>query len=378
MTLDHTPLAQGLADGLRAQGTPDRLATVFARVPRHRCLPRAFWGEDRAWYDRNTDPDEWLRAAYTDQPLVTQVDDGASGGMGIPSSSSSAPSIMARMLAAADLRPGQQVLEVGTGTGYNAALLTELVGADHVTTIEVDQTLADTARAALAAAGYLPTVLHGDGENPTVPASSQDRLIATCTVADVPWRWLDVVRPGGRIVTPWSPSPGGPGGVLAALDVDGDQARGRFEGSLAFMWSRSQRRPARSMPDLDARPDQVDQVTGDPREAWLDGDMAVLLSLLVPGWAHGLGFEPDTEEPHVRVASTSCASWMWLHADGRVESAGSRLLWEEFAAGLSWWRAQGAPDVTEFGLTVDRHRGTQTVWLRSPDAAVWATDRRRA
>lgn len=378
MTLDYTPLAQGLADELRAQGTPDRIADLFAQVPRHRCLPHTFWDEDRTFYDWGADPDAWLTAAYTDQALTTQRDDGAVGGMGMPTSSSSAPTVMARMLAASDLRPGQQVLEVGTGTGYNAALLTELVGADHVVTVEVDQALADNARADLAAAGYLPVVAHGDGEDPPVPPSSQDRLIATCTVAAVPWRWLDVVRSGGRIVTPWSPSPGAPGGVLAVLDVTSGRAAGRFEGSLAFMWARGQRWPGQPAPEVDAQADQVEQVTGDPREAWLDGDMAVLLSLLRPDWTFGMGFEPGADEPHVWIVSTSCSSWMRLHADGRVEAAGNRPLWGEFADALTWWRAQGSPPVTEFGLTVDRGRSVQTVWLHSPDTAVWTSHRHPA
>ncbi|MEU0492544.1 rRNA adenine N-6-methyltransferase family protein [Nocardiopsis sp. NPDC006139] len=379
MTLDYGLLARALGTELADQGTPERLAELFARVPRHRFLPHQFRTIDDTRYDWADDPDLWLRTAYSDRALTTQVDDGADGGMGIPTSSSSAPSVMAQMLDAADLRPGQQVLEVGTGTGYNAALLTELLGPDNVTSIEVDEGLADTARADLAAAGYLPTILAGDGESPPALAAVYDRLIATFTVAVVPWRWLDVVRSGGRIVTPWAPSPGAPVGLLAVLDVDGGgRAAGKFAGALSFMWSRSQRWPSAPMPGPDAQPDQVEQVSGDPREAWLDGDMAVLLSLLRPDWAHGMGMEPGAEEPHVRVVSTSCSSWMRLHADGRVESAGNRPLWGEFADALTWWRAQESPPVTEFGLTVDRGRSVQTVWLHSPDTAVWTSHRHPA
>ncbi|MFL1381517.1 protein-L-isoaspartate(D-aspartate) O-methyltransferase, partial [Nocardiopsis sp. frass4] len=147
---------------------------------------------------------------------------------------------------------------------------------------------------------------------------------------------------------------------------------------LAFMWSRSQRSPARSLPGPDARPDRVEHVDTDPREARLDGETAVLLSLLTPAWSFGMGMEPGADQPHVRVSSASCESWLRLHADGRVESSGPRPLWREFTGGLSWWHTQGSPEVSEFGLTVDRDRALQTVWLRSLDTTVWTTHRNRA
>ncbi|SHK90581.1 hypothetical protein SAMN05421803_14130, partial [Nocardiopsis flavescens] len=100
---DYSPIALRLVDALLDQGTPAHIANAFARVPRHRFLLRTFRGEDRTRYDRDTDPAGWLAAAYTDRALTTQTDDGGAGGMGVPTSSSSAPAVMARMLTAADL-----------------------------------------------------------------------------------------------------------------------------------------------------------------------------------------------------------------------------------------------------------------------------------
>ena len=126
--------------------TSQRVAEVFARVPRHPFIPDRIWDSGEP-VDQAADPGRWQRLVAADDAVVTQVDDGVDGGWGIPSSSSSAPSIMAAMLDALDVRPGQWVLEVGTGTGWNAALLCELVGdADRVTTIEVDPVLAERAR----------------------------------------------------------------------------------------------------------------------------------------------------------------------------------------------------------------------------------------
>lgn len=78
-------------------------------------------------------------------------------------SSSSMPSVMARMLEALAVRDGDRVLEIGTGSGYNAALLCERLGSENVTTIDCNAELVGAARQRLAEHGYEPTVVAGDG-----------------------------------------------------------------------------------------------------------------------------------------------------------------------------------------------------------------------
>ncbi len=74
---------------------------------------------------------------YQNQALTTQVD-----ARGLPTSSSSQPAVMALMLSYLDVKPGMRILEIGTGTGYNAALLVRLTGDPRlVTTLEIDSTL---------------------------------------------------------------------------------------------------------------------------------------------------------------------------------------------------------------------------------------------
>src|SRR5699024_2234878 len=107
-SMDHAALAMSLAGRLQDGGTPDHLARLFSVVPRHRFLPDVYWTEDRTRVDRPQDPGTWSRTAYTDQALTTQRDDGAKTGPGIASSSSSAPSVMARMLTAARIEPGMR------------------------------------------------------------------------------------------------------------------------------------------------------------------------------------------------------------------------------------------------------------------------------
>jgi protein-L-isoaspartate O-methyltransferase len=89
------------------------------------------------------------------------------------------------MFDALDLHPGHSVLGIGTGTGWNAALLCRRVGTrGRVVSIEVDPVIAEGARAALAAAGYSPLVITGDGADGYPDAAPYDRVLATAAVRD--------------------------------------------------------------------------------------------------------------------------------------------------------------------------------------------------
>lgn len=120
---------------------------------------------------------------------------------GTPRSSASAPSIVATMLDQLDVRPGHRVLEIGAGTGYNAALLAELVGPDgSVTTIDIDPVV--TARAAAALDGTGVRVVTGDGFSGVPEHAPYDRIIVTAGAWDLPTAWFDQLIPGGRLVVP--------------------------------------------------------------------------------------------------------------------------------------------------------------------------------
>ncbi|MFD8916338.1 methyltransferase domain-containing protein [Streptomyces sp. NPDC088147] len=175
---------------------------AFEAVPRHLFVPYYFVGRpggyDRLW---RGDPDpvrrrRWLRGAYVDGPLATRVRDGEL------ISSSSQPSLMARMLVELDVRDGDRVLEIGAGSGYNAALLCHRLGDELVTTVDVDPEITESARSHLAAAGYRPAVITGDGGRGCPERAPFDRIIATCTLPSVPTAWLSQCRPGARILAP--------------------------------------------------------------------------------------------------------------------------------------------------------------------------------
>ena len=172
---DQADLLRGMLQELTTSGDLDlEWREAFLAVPRHAFIPDLIWQQkhgDLVPFRRADDPDRWLRLAYaSQQSLITQVDDGDPAGPGLIgdriSSSASQPNVVALMLAALDVQPGMRVCEIGTGTGYNAALLAHRLGAEDVTTIEVDATVADRARAALA------TVPEAGSPAASLPASS--------------------------------------------------------------------------------------------------------------------------------------------------------------------------------------------------------------
>src|SRR5579884_2306967 len=128
----------------------------FEVVPRHRLIPRFRpYVQGRLLEEIDaTRPDSeaaWIEYAYRDLPAITRVDE-----RGYFTSSSSMPSLMARMLKLLEVRDGDTVLEIGTGTGYNAALLCERLGSEQVTSIDIQADLVEEARGRLAELGYHP------------------------------------------------------------------------------------------------------------------------------------------------------------------------------------------------------------------------------
>jgi protein-L-isoaspartate O-methyltransferase len=111
---------------------------------------------------------------------------------------------MAAMLEVLALREGLRVLEIGTGTGYNAALLCEIVrDPSMVCSIDIDPDNVTDARKNLAAAGYTGVTLEcRDGAEGLAAHAPYDRIIATCSISEVPPTWIDQLRDGGILVAP--------------------------------------------------------------------------------------------------------------------------------------------------------------------------------
>jgi protein-L-isoaspartate(D-aspartate) O-methyltransferase len=112
--------------------------------------------------------------------------------------------MMAIMAEQLGLAPGQRVLEIGTGTGYNAAVLARVVGpGGSVTTVDIESDLVARARAGLAAAGYPEVrVSCADGGYGDPAGAPFDRIIVTAGAWDIAPAWLEQLAPGGRLVLP--------------------------------------------------------------------------------------------------------------------------------------------------------------------------------
>jgi protein-L-isoaspartate O-methyltransferase len=185
---DWQPYAQSLADRLTAAGalTPDWRA-AFTTVPRHQFVPEFFNLDGvRTSGDNPAQCEVWLEAVYSDQSLTTQLMRAPDTELLWPTSSSTHPSLMAEMLALLEVEHGQRVLEIGTGTGYNAALLSYRLGAANITSIDIDPELVRVAGQRLATLGYQPHLSAGDGANGVASQAPFERIIATCGVPAIP------------------------------------------------------------------------------------------------------------------------------------------------------------------------------------------------
>jgi protein-L-isoaspartate(D-aspartate) O-methyltransferase len=153
----------------------------------------------RAVYRHHFLPGTPFEDAYSNRAIAAKQD--ASGEW---ISSSSQPSIMAIMLEQLELQPGQTVLEIGAGTGYNAALMAHIVGpAGRVVTVDLDADIAAAAREHLSAAGFgRVQVVCADGAHGYPAGAPFDRIILTVGAPDIMPAWREQLKPAGRLVLP--------------------------------------------------------------------------------------------------------------------------------------------------------------------------------
>lgn len=160
---------------LRTEGISQRVLEAMARVPRHEFVP-----------------EEAGRHAYEDVPLPI------GNGQTI-----SAPSMVAVMCDVLDVRDGMNVLEVGTGTGYHAAILSILAGSGRVSTVERNPRLAEKARQALGKLRYDNVrVFVGDGSAGLGEFAPYDRISVACAAPEVPQPLVDQLKDNGRMAIP--------------------------------------------------------------------------------------------------------------------------------------------------------------------------------
>ncbi len=320
------------------------LREAFAALPRDRFAPDRLWRWDGRAYvpvDRADDPSGWAAELYSgvDTAAVTQLTGGR------PSSSLSAPSVVADMLDSLRVEPGHRVWEVGTGQGWTAALAAWRAGPGLVLSTEVDEDLAAFARARLAEAGLDAEVAAGNGTDGGVPGGGPvDRLHATYAVEAVPWSWVEAVHPGGRIVYPW----GRLGYVALTVADDGGAAHGWVHGLAQFMGDRtgpaqpSTGSAAYAQVCGGAEPEARRVLDRDPK-ALEDWHLRFALRVAVPD---AVLFTEHGEDGPLVMVHDGDRSWAGIRADadGRptLSQGGPRRIGDELMAAWDQWEDLGA------------------------------------
>jgi protein-L-isoaspartate O-methyltransferase len=345
---DWTDAARKLADEITA-AAPEWYDSVCS-TPRHHLVPR--WWEPIpdsypfAWGLREPHPEKPWAQVYSDETLVTRV--GAlhadhataeSRPTGLPTSSSTLPGLIVRMLHLLDPQPADRILDAGTGSGYSAALLADRFGDDLVTSIDIDSYLVRAARERLAGFGRTPRLEVADATS-SLPDDEYDRIMATVSVRPIPRSWLEALRPGGRIVTTLIGT-----SMLISADMGEDgTARGRVQPDPAnFMRTRQEADyPARLDEVYTAARDQagdyVRALVGPMPDLWSDWELRCLYEL---------------DSPDIENRSATCEDGteiLWLlavdgswargeEAGGTVHQSGPRRLWDDLERVQAKWVA---------------------------------------
>lgn len=221
---------------LKKQGAirSEQIEEAFRRVERHRFIEAVYEFEPSGTLQaRHFDPENpteaQLDAIYQNRALVTLVSNNT------PTSSSSEPGLVAEMLEVLDARPGLKVLEIGAGTGYNAALLAELMQDMRlVVSIDIQKDVVARAARLLEKAGYGEVKLvAGDGAEGAPDEAPFDRIVATVGCPDISPAWGAQLSHSGSMLIPlqhagWYP--------LTRVWAENDGLMGRVAGWSGFMF----------------------------------------------------------------------------------------------------------------------------------------------
>ncbi|MFJ1640789.1 methyltransferase domain-containing protein [Streptomyces sp. NPDC088256] len=320
---------------------PDsRWLAPVATVPRHDLVPR-WWESARegGWVLRDGagDPEAWAKAAYADRSLVTRVGplhadhaDPGDHAEGLPTSSATLPSLVVRMLRHARLGEGLPLLDLGTGAGGLTAYASRRIGAEHVTSLDVDPYLTSAAGERLANMGLHPEFVTADATN-SVPGS-YERIVSTVGLPAGPGLRpvLAALVPGGRIamtlgrtclvVTGWKH---GNGDVVGVVERD----------MAGFMVTRSGDDYPPALTELFTIASQANGETTstgrypvvDVANAW---ELRSMLEITVPGVE--VAYERDGQD---RTTYLVHPDGSWARASGKwidppeVHQGGPRRLW---------------------------------------------------
>lgn len=366
------PYIRRMVDQLKAKGdiVSPAIEAAFRHVPRHPFIDH-YYRQDRVgpkmkWnqviFDQVEQADQWLAAIYTNDALVTALDSYSQ-----PTSSSSAPCAMAAMLEQLDLRPEMRVLEIGTGTGYNAAILAYLTGDPHlVFTADLYSALTEKAQERLdRVVGPGVTVHTGNGLDGYPPGAPYDRIIATASWYRVPLPWLDQLRSDGMIVMNLRGRLGWCGFLRVVKTGMGRAACGIFTAGSDFMVLQEQESPSASfvslIPKYTGRPVTerflVTSQEFDPRQLSYD-PLLLILQLAFPYLYQGWIKAEADPAPAMCLIDTASETLLKFSPEANedtwtLEIRGDPCIWEGITQAFHQWQSLGDPPLTDFVVEID-------------------------
>ncbi|MGW9024872.1 protein-L-isoaspartate O-methyltransferase family protein [Streptomyces sp. NPDC055722] len=270
---------------------------------------------------------------------------------------SSVMGMTAQLLQELDLRPGQKVLDVGTGAGVTAVVACFVSGDAGVVTIDVDAHVSAAAAAHLADVGYRPSVVTGDGEAGWPDLAPYERVFVSFAVPRVPPALVEQLAPKSRLLaTVGTSSPSWPGLAVITTSAQGHVAGElravEFGHRAGWGWERlflsaAFRQQMATQEGVTVRGRRLPP----PKEArgfWM------ALDHLRPGLVCNVSVE------HLQIGAPECGSWVRVIPDGEgtcsVTAFGPRAIWQEIEEVTLRWRAAGEPGVYRIEFHAD---GTQ-------------------
>jgi len=375
--------------------SPAAIAAFYA-VPRHRFVRRYRTWRSAQWFEvTDENLEEHLSTLYADQPLIIYGEDAdfeAIAGRA-PVSTISQPSFVLRMLDLLELAPGHRVFELGTGSGWNAALIGHVVGpTGHVVSVEIIPELIESARASVAAAGLTQVeIFEGDGGDGSERHGPYDRAAFTAGAYDLPRAFYHQVKPGGLLLFVLKNKGGAD--TLILFEKHGDHFRSRSSLACGFVPmtgkfhvdSMEATALARLLADSGIDPEPVDSTpfwwsgADDETFLWKTAGLRSFLAISEPSY-EAIRLEPKTTT--FGLLDRASSSLVVAHHD-RLASYGSSEARRQLIAALKHWVDRGMPGLSTLEVAaypIDRAvTAGPGDWLirRNESQFVWSLPRRR-